>query len=67
MADVPWTGRLLPPAPISDEHDLSQFDSGVATINAFLTSNALLNHRERYSLLRAKIVPIWSNAQAEFR
>lgn len=51
MADVPWTGRLLPPAPISDEHDLSQFDSGVATINAFLTSNALLNHRERYSLV----------------
>ena len=51
MADVPWTGRLLPPAPILDAHDPSRFDSGVDTINAFLKNNALTNHRERYSLV----------------
>lgn len=51
MSDTPWTGRLLPPAPISDEHDLSRFNSGVDTIDTFLKSNALSNHREKYSLV----------------
>lgn len=41
----------MPPAPISDEHDLSRFDSGVDTINTFLKNNALSNHREKYSLV----------------
>jgi GNAT superfamily N-acetyltransferase len=39
------TGRLTPPAPISDEHDLASFDCGVPSLNDWLRKRAVKNQR----------------------
>ncbi len=51
MPDLSGTGQLLPPTQITDAHDLSRFESGVETIDTFLKTNALSNHRAKYSLV----------------
>jgi GNAT superfamily N-acetyltransferase len=38
-------GRLSPPVPIADEHDLAPFDCGVQSLNDWLKKRAMANHR----------------------
>lgn len=48
MSD-PWSGRLRPPEPIEEGHDLAAFDSGEPAIDDWLRSRAIPNQRNRFS------------------
>jgi hypothetical protein len=45
-------GRLSPPVPIADEHDLAPFDCGVQSLNDWLTNAPA--HRVPMSFVKAE-------------